>query len=227
VYTEVFAPCHPLSKFTFNHLQSFMTKEEIKKLASNYDILDENPADDGTPVIRKGKPTDYLPSPYPNQKAARFANGGAEPPDLRTIVFGREEGPDYVFALLTGYHWNGDIFPVPSWVPERKAGQFFNPYFKGGVLAMPPPLSDGMLDYEDGTPATTSQMAKDVVNFLRWAAEPEYDERRLWFWKCATTCSIMLVMLAHQAQKNTAWKTFSRVRFRYWNKAAWGGPDLR
>jgi Cytochrome C1 family len=29
-----------------------------------------------------------------------------------------------------------------------------------------------------GTPATTSQMAKDVVTFLSWAAEPEHDERK-------------------------------------------------
>lgn len=29
-----------------------------------------------------------------------------------------------------------------------------------------------------GTPATTSQMAKDVVTFLNWAAEPEHDERK-------------------------------------------------
>ena len=67
VYTEVFAPCHPLSGFTFNHLQAFMTKEEIKALAANYDILDETPADDGSPVTRPGKATDRLPSPYPNQ----------------------------------------------------------------------------------------------------------------------------------------------------------------
>ena len=29
-----------------------------------------------------------------------------------------------------------------------------------------------------GTPATTSQMAKDVVTFLSWASEPEHDERK-------------------------------------------------
>ena len=34
------------------------------------------------------------------------------------------------------------------------------------------------MEYEDGTPATTSQMAKDVVEFLNWAAEPEMDERK-------------------------------------------------
>lgn len=32
--------------------------------------------------------------------------------------------------------------------------------------------------FSSGTPATTSQMAKDVVTFLNWAAEPEHDERK-------------------------------------------------
>ena len=39
-------------------------------------------------------------------------------------------------------------------------------------------LYDGLVEYEDGTPATTSQMAKDVVEFLNWAAEPEMDARK-------------------------------------------------
>lgn len=39
-------------------------------------------------------------------------------------------------------------------------------------------LYDGLVEYEDGTPATTSQMAKDVVQFLNWAAEPEMDQRK-------------------------------------------------
>ena len=39
-------------------------------------------------------------------------------------------------------------------------------------------LYDGLVEYEDGTAATTSQMAKDVVEFLNWAAEPEMDQRK-------------------------------------------------
>ena len=39
-------------------------------------------------------------------------------------------------------------------------------------------LYDGLVEYEDGTPATTSQMAKDVVEFLNWTAEPEMDTRK-------------------------------------------------
>lgn len=39
-------------------------------------------------------------------------------------------------------------------------------------------LYDGLVEYEDKTAATTSQMAKDVVEFLNWAAEPEMDQRK-------------------------------------------------
>ena len=218
VYTEVFAPCHPLIKLTFNHFQQFMTKEEIKKLAASYDIVDANPDDEGNPVTRQGKPTDYLPAPYPNQKAAQFANGGAEPPELRTVYFGREGHGSYIFALLTGYHWGGDLFPIPPFAPELKPGQYWNPYFKGCVLAMPPPLSDGMVEYEDGTPATTSQMAKDVINFLRWTAEPEYDDRRIAWWKCTATSGLMLVALFHVCQKQANWRIYQRIKYRYWKK---------
>jgi ubiquinol-cytochrome c reductase cytochrome c1 subunit len=35
-----------------------------------------------------------------------------------------------------------------------------------------------MVEYPDGTPATESQMAKDVAVFLTWASEPEHDDRK-------------------------------------------------
>lgn len=54
----------------------------------------------------------------------------------------------------------------------------YNPYFPGGMIAMARTLFDGLVEYDDGTPATTSQMAKDVTQFLNWAAEPEHDERK-------------------------------------------------
>ena len=227
VYTEVFAPCHSLDGFTFNHFQAFMTKEEIKKLAASYEIVDEEPGDDGSQVIRPGKPIDKLPAPYPNTKAAAFANNGAEPPSLTLIHFARHSGSDYVFSLLTGYSWGQGLFQIPPWLGELKPGQFFNPYMKGGIIAMPPPLSDGMLEYEDGTPATVSQMAKDVVNFLRWSAEPDYDMKRLYFWKGLSTLLIITTLFVHQGQKHMGSQIFRRTRFRYWGKASYGGFDAR
>lgn len=35
-----------------------------------------------------------------------------------------------------------------------------------------------MLEYTDGTPASASQVAKDVVEFLMWTSNFEYDERK-------------------------------------------------
>lgn len=219
VYTEVFAPCHPLGQLTFMHFQAFMTREEIKKLASQYEIIEQEPDAEGNLVPRRGKPTDTVPAPYPNQRAAQFANNGAEPPDLQTAHFGKEGGSDYVFALVTGYNWgNGELLPVPPFAPALKAGQFWNPYFKGGVLSMPPPLSDGMLEYEDGTPATISQMAKDVCNFLRWTAETEYDDRRIYFWKMFTTIALFNVLFLHYTQKGASFKYYSRSTYRWWKK---------
>ena len=53
--------------------------------------------------MRPGKLSDYFPSPYPNEEAARAANNGAYPPDLSFISLARHGGEDYLFALLTGY----------------------------------------------------------------------------------------------------------------------------
>lgn len=58
------------------------------------------------------------------------------------------------------------------------AGLYYNPYFGGAAIAMPPPLMDGQVVFPDGTEATVSQMAKDVATFLAWAAEPEHDDRK-------------------------------------------------
>jgi len=228
VYTEVFAPCHSLTMASFLHFQQFMTKEEIKKLASNYEILEVPTGlgvcaadDEGNDFVRPGKLTDDLPMPYPNSNAAKFANGGAEPPDLTQAVMGLEGGENYIFALLTGYGWgNGDIgLPVPPFAPELKPGQFWNPYFPGMIIGMPPPLSDGCLEYEDGTPATVCQMAKDVCNFLKWTSEPMYDDKRVAFWKCQATLGVMMFWMFNACQRQGAWMAYKRLTYRYWKKS--------
>ena len=44
--------------------------------------------------------------------------------------------------------------------------QNFNPYFPGGAIGMGAPLYNEIIEYDDGTPATQSQLAKDVCTFL-------------------------------------------------------------
>ncbi|KAL6716137.1 cytochrome c1 [Lecanora helva] len=133
---------------------------------------DTEPNDEGEIEKRPGKLSDYIPAPYKNDEAARAANNGALPPDLSLMVKARHGGCNYIFSLLTGYPEE----PPPGAVVA--SGLNFNPYFPGTGIAMARVLYDGLVEYEDGTPATTSQMAKDVVEFLNWAAEPEMDQRK-------------------------------------------------
>merc|ERR1719198_2179420 len=169
VYAQVCASCHGLSRIAYRNLVGVCYSEaEAKAMAEDTDVMD-GPNDEGDMFERPGKLSDYLPSPYPNEEAARFANNGAYPPDLSLIVKARPNCVDYIFALLTGYK------EVPAGIAERDT-QYYNPYFPGGWIGMPPPLADGGVDYDDGTEATASQMAKDVTVFLAWSSEPVDDD---------------------------------------------------
>lgn len=171
VYRQVCATCHSLERIHYRELVGVThSTDELVEMASEVDVVD-GPNDEGEMFERPGKLTDPLPSPYANEEAGRAANGGALPPDLSLMVKARHSGQDYLFSLLTGY------CDAPAGKPMMP-GLYYNPYFPGGAIAMPPPLNDGGVDYEDGTPATISQQAKDVVQFLNWCAEPEADTRK-------------------------------------------------
>ena len=79
-------------------------------------------------------------------------------------------GPEYIHALLTGF--TGE--------EKEEAGAIYyeNHVFSTGWIAMPPPLSDELVEYEDGTPATVEQMSEDVSAFLMWTAEPKMMARK-------------------------------------------------
>ena len=171
VYRQVCSTCHSVERVAFRSLVGVSHNEaDMKKIAESYEIED-GPDDNGEMFERPGKLSDAIPSPYKNEEQGRMANGGALPPDLSLLVKARHYGIDYIFSLLVGYTDS----------PEGKAmlpGLYYNPYFPGGAIAMPAPLQDGQVDYEDGTPATVAQMAKDVSIFLAWASEPEHDDRK-------------------------------------------------
>ena len=184
VYQQVCAACHSLNLVAYRNLVDVCYSEaEMKAMAEDTDVMD-GPNDEGEMFERPGKLSDYLPSPYPNEEAARYANNGAYPPDLSLIVKARHGGADYIFALLTGYK------DVPAGIAPRET-QYYNPYFSGGWIGMPPPLADGAVDYDDGTPATATQMAKDVSIFLAWTSEPEQDERKLQGFKVMVALTVM------------------------------------
>jgi len=170
VYKEVCSACHSLNLVAYRTLADLgYSEEQVKAMAAEVEIQD-GPNDDGEMFARPGRPYDHFKAPFANEKAARAANGGAYPPDLSLIVKAREDGENYIYALLDGY---ADA-PAGHEVPE---GKYYNPYYPGGNIAMPAPLSDGAVTYQDGTEATRAQMAHDVVTFLSWTAEPKLDER--------------------------------------------------
>ena len=189
IYREVCAVCHGLKYVAFRNLDALGYSEgQIKAIASEYKIPD-GPNDQGEMFERAGRPADYFPTPWPNENAARARYNGV-PPDFSVLAKARgyergfpwfifdmftqfqEHGVDYIHARLVGYK---DEPPAGATLP---AGSFYNEYFPGHAIAMPPPLSDKRVDYTDGSPNTVDQYAKDVTAFMMWAAEPHLEARK-------------------------------------------------
>ena len=171
VYREVCAGCHSMNYLSYRNLGDLgFSEDHIKAIAAENLILD-GPNDEGEMFERDGLPSDQFVNPYANNKAARAANNGAYPPDLSLIVKARPKGADYLKALLLGYV----EAPSEKKIPE---GQYYNKYMEGNLIAMPSPLSEGLVEYDDGTEASMDQMATDVTTFLAWAAEPNLEDRK-------------------------------------------------
>ncbi len=172
IYRNVCANCHSLKRIYFRNFEALGYNEaQIKNIAAEYTVINEEPNEEGDMFERMAKPSDAFPSPFANENAAKFANGGAFPPDLSLITKARVNGPNYIYALLTGYE-------EPPHGEELGSGQSWNKYFPGHKLSMAPPLTDGLVGYEDGTPETVEQYARDVTHFLTWAADPYMEERK-------------------------------------------------
>ena len=192
VYREVCANCHSLKLVAFRNLAEAggpgYSAAQAAAVAAEYKIKD-GPNDQGEMFERPGRVADYFPAPFANDAVARAANGGALPPDLSVMAKARgyergfpkfvfdiftqfqEQGPDYLAALLTGYENAPADFNLPS-------GSHYNKYFPGHAIGMPKPFDEGQITYDDGSPATTQQYAKDISAFLMWAAEPHMEARK-------------------------------------------------
>ena len=134
---------------------------------------------------RPGRPSDKFVSPYPNVNASIAANGGAYPPDMSVLVKARTGGANYIYSVLMGYEEAPDGFKLDE-------GVYYNKYMSGNKIKMSKPLSEGIVEYADGTLATEDQMAKDVTTFLAWAAEPELEARH----KTGVKVLIYLILLS-------------------------------
>ena len=180
VYKEVCSACHSMKLVAFRDLEEIgFSKPEVKAIASGWAV--ETPSinpDTGEPATRKSLPSDHFPSPYANEIQARAANNNALPPDMSLLAKAREEGPHYIYSLVTGYQ--DQPADLLKRFPDAKTpdGLHYNPYFANLNIAMPPPLvADGQVTYADGTTASVDQMAKDASAFLMWAAEPKLENR--------------------------------------------------
>ena len=171
VYRQVCAGCHGMKRVAFRNLEDLGYDEsQIKAIAAEYTFMD-GPNEDGEMFERQGLPSDRFKSPFANDNAAKANNGGALPPDLSLIVKARHDGANYLYGLLTGYESPPEGFKILQ-------GQYYNKYMPGHVIAMAPPLADDAVTYEDGTPQTAEQYARDVTHFLAWASEPEMEDRK-------------------------------------------------
>ncbi len=192
VYREVCSTCHSLKLLSFRNLADpggpSFTEAQAAAIAATFQVTD-GPNDKGAMFQRPGKISDYFPPPFANDQAARAALGGGLPPDMSDLAKARsydegfpwfivdaftmynEQGPDYIHAIITGFTNAPAGFSQPP-------GTYYNTYFPGHAIKMPPPLHDGQVQYTDGTPQTVDQYGRDVAAFLMWASEPKLDERK-------------------------------------------------
>jgi len=209
VYKEVCSACHSLRHVAIHDLEQLgYTEAEVKAEAASWTVPGVDP-NTGEATTRPGMPTDYFPSPYPNDIAARAANNNAVPPDLSLMAKARDEGPAYVHSLLAGYS------EIPASLNqefpdfETPPGLYFNPYFANLNLAMPPPLNtEGQVTYADGTKASIDQMATDVAAFLVWTAEPTLGKRNQTGWPVLGFL-LFATILAYLAKKQV-WASAKR-----------------
>ncbi len=191
IYKEVCSSCHSMNLLSIGSLADAggpgFSQAQAEAVAAGYKIPDLD--DKGQPIERAGRPADHFPAPFPNNSAAKAANGGTAPPDMSTLAKARrysrgfpwfifdaftqyqEQGPDYIAAIVSGFKDPPPGFKLPE-------GGHYNEYFPGHNIAMPPPLQDGQVTYDDGAPQTVAQYSKDVAAFLMWAAEPKLVQRK-------------------------------------------------
>ncbi len=196
VYTEVCSSCHSMKYVSYRNLAEKggpeFTEEQVKAIASSFEIND-GPNSDGEMFTRPGKLSDKFKMPYENVKAAQAANGGAYPPDMSVLVKARGGGVNYIYSLLQGY----EDPPIGEILDE---GVYYNKYMYGNKIKMANPLSDGLVEYADGTEATVEQMSKDITTFLMWTAEPHLEARHRMGFK-AIVYLIILTILVYFSMK--------------------------
>jgi len=196
VYTEVCSSCHSMKYVSYRNLAEKggpeFTEAQAKAIAASFEVTD-GPNADGEMFARPGKLSDKFVMPYENIKAAQAANGGAYPPDMSVLVKARSGGADYIYSLLQGYE-------DPPMGVTLDEGVYYNKYMYGNKIKMANPLSEGLVEYSDGTDASVEQMSKDITTFLMWTAEPHLEARHQMGFK-AIVYLIILTILVYFSMK--------------------------
>ena len=196
VYTEVCSSCHSMKYLSYRNLAEKggpeFSIEQAKAIAASFEVKD-GPNSDGDMFTRPGRLSDKFVMPYDNVQAAQAANGGAYPPDMSVLVKARGGGVDYIYSLLQGYE------DAPAGV-TLDDGVYYNKYMYGNKIKMANQLSDGLVEYSDGTTASVEQMSKDVTTFLMWSAEPHLESRHQMGFK-AIVYLIILTILVYFSMK--------------------------
>ena len=196
VYTEVCSSCHSMKYLSYRNLAEKggpeFSIDQVKAIAASFEVKD-GPNSDGDMFTRPGRLSDKFVMPYDNVQAAQAANGGAYPPDMSVLVKARGGGVDYIYSLLQGYE------DPPAGV-TLDDGVYYNKYMYGNKIKMANQLSDGLVEYSDGTTASVEQMSKDVTTFLMWSAEPHLESRHRMGFK-AIVYLIILTILVYFSMK--------------------------
>ena len=202
VYQEVCSGCHSVQHLSYRNLSEKggpeFSIEESKAIAAQFEVTD-GPNEDGEMFTRPGRLSDKFVSPFPNVKAAAASNGGAYPPDMSVLAKARKGGADYIYSLLMGY----EEAPADY---ELDDGVYYNKYMSGHRIMMAEPISDGAVEYSDGTETTKAQIAKDVTVFLVWAADPHLEARHSMGFKVFFYLIILLTLVYFSKQK--VWSRF-------------------
>ncbi len=197
VYTEVCAACHSMKYLSYRNLMEKggpeFSEAQAKSIAASFEVTD-GPNADGEMFSRPARLSDKFPMPYPNEKAAQAANGGAYPPDMSVLAKARKGGVDYLYSVLLGY-------TEPPAGVTLDEGVYYNKFMYGNKIKMPKVLEDDLIEYGDGTLATEEQMAKDVVTFLMWSAEPHLEARHKMGFRAIIYLTILTILVYFSMKK--------------------------
>ena len=202
VYQEVCAGCHSVQHLSYRNLSEKggpeFSVDEVKAITAQFEVED-GPNSDGEMFTRPARPSDKFVKPYPNVEASTAANGGAYPPDMSVLAKARAGGADYIYSLLMGYEEAPDGF-------ELDDGVYYNKYMPGNKIKMSEPISEGIVEYADGTSTSKEQIAKDVTSFLVWASEPHLESQHRMGFKTIIYLIILITLVYMSKQR--VWSRF-------------------